>query len=979
MMQLNLQNQPLFKKGEDGKSFQRLLLKIENCPAGRIELFAKLADYTYKTKMQLKEHLVSHYFFLPEIRKAQSCTITLKSNGALIGKQTFMLNPLKKWRVHIIHFSHTDTGYTDLPSRIIRNHGRFLKKVLDYCRVTDAYPHDARFRWNIETGYQFKNGWERLSPDQQQELLRRIKQGRIELTPIFLGHNSELYDHELLARSVLWVSEFCRKYNIPLKSAMNTDLTGQPWAMVQILSGIGVSYLTMAVNETRGWAPAVPRPFYWEARNGSRVLVWNSDPNNAYIEGATMGLCGDYEMALNKLPRYLLRFENDQCPWNSISMRTACGAADNAAPVKKIADLIKEWNEKWEFPHLIFSTNARFMEELEKEGRGQFPVYKLSWPDYWVDLFGAVTRETGIVRIAQSELNSAEKMTALIAVTNKKFSYPKQEIDDAVYNLHLAGEHDWCAAQSVGLPDSLQSKGQFYEQAAFAYRAAIGTQEVSYLAKNGLAGCIKTKSGSAVVFNSLSWERSDLVELKIPKKYIANQFPLIFDDNEIPLAYQEIEAEASARRFIFTAKKVPPLGYRVFRIDLSDKPPDFTPRVLSGKNFLENRFYRVELNTNGTVASIVDKETGRELVNKNVDDDFYQIIYEKTMGGRPPVSMDALWDDSRPRNIDLDFMKFSKEISPPLFPDCHTRFTRSTVQKCKRLPVKAQSVFSELKTRSSLAAITRLDRSVILYDDLKRIDFKMNLDKREVREAEAVYLAFPFLLEHFRIEIENAYSFFQPELEQLPASCRDWYLIQKWLRIFNTQFQVFWSAKQAPLVQLGAIQSGKWLNTLAIKQPSVFSWLFNNYWWTNIPASQGGWNYQFDYSLSSAAGDRRLDAVRFGWNFHQPLQSRFISDDQEDGPLPEDFFSFCTVKDSNVIVTAIKLAEDGNGLIMRIFEVEGKETQTTLFWNGPALKKMYLTNPVEKNIRELKCAANEATLNVAPFALLTLRILTENC
>ncbi len=49
-MQLNLQNQPLFKKGEDGKSFQRLLLKIENCPAGRIELFAKLADYTYKQK-----------------------------------------------------------------------------------------------------------------------------------------------------------------------------------------------------------------------------------------------------------------------------------------------------------------------------------------------------------------------------------------------------------------------------------------------------------------------------------------------------------------------------------------------------------------------------------------------------------------------------------------------------------------------------------------------------------------------------------------------------------------------------------------------------------------------------------------------------------------------------------------------------------------------------------------------------------------
>ena len=240
--------------------------------------------------------------------------------------------------------------------------------------------------------------------------------------------------------------------------------------------------------------------------------------------------------------------------------------------------------------------------------------------------------------------------------------------------------------------------------------------------------------------------------------------------------------------------------------------------------------------------------------------------------------------------------------SPKRFPERDTRFKRTQIKKVNFNPSINGALFSAISNTSSLENITRLRRSVILFDDVKRIELSVNLDKKEIRDAEAIYLAFPFLIENFQFEIENAYSFLKPEEQQLPDSCRDWYLAQKWIRLYNQNSQIFWSAIEGPLIQLGSIQSGKWLHHLDLQESSIYSWLFNNYWWTNIPASQGGWNYKFRYAIGSdSVSTDRINAVRFGWDFQLPLQSAFIENDQSEGILPESSFSFCNINASNVI------------------------------------------------------------------------------
>lgn len=969
----NCESSVLFKD-INGKLYQRIDISIPEMDESELTFSLNGDDIHYESIVLTKNRRTTHNFFIPEIKKPTKCRVTFQRNSKSISKE-IILYPQKKWEVHLVHFSHTDTGYTDLPSRVARNHGRFLRDILKFCRYTVDYPDEAKFHWTFETGYQFKNAWERISAEEQEETIKYIKEGRIELTPIFLAHTSEQYDYEVLARTLNYITKFCRKYDLPLKSAMNTDITGLPWGLVQVLAGNGIRYLTTGVNSTRGRAPKVHRPFYWGARDGSRVLVWDTDPNNSYIEGTTLGFTRDYNIVLDKLPRYLKRYNDKNFPYDIIGFRTAGANADNANPVLEISNIVKKWNEEWVFPRVLFSTNSNFMEALEKRGGDKFPVVKKAWQDYWVDTYGTVARETAVCRNAHEMLATSEKISSLINIHDKNFRYPKEEFDDIYFNMTMADEPDTCAAQGVSDPDNLQSKGQLHEQATFVYRGAITANETQYLAHLAFPSIIKTKKNSILIFNPLSWKRTDIVQVEIPKKYLNGKHVIIKNSNDEILATVKTGEDVLSVKYSFIVRDIPPFGYLRYFVEFCDKPTDKPKNIHVKSKTIENQFYKIAYKDDGTIGSIFDKDAQCELVNNNDTFGFNQLIYEETVGERKPVSFDNFRDLEQWSEPDLDFMDLSHKLSPERFPRRDTKFNRICPTLIENTKIDQNELFTDISNRVSFSNITRADRTVRLYHDIKRIDFLLNMDKREVRRSEAIYLAFPFLLYNFQLEMENAYSFLKPEQEQLPGSCRDWYLVQKWIRIFNEKLSVFWSPIEAPLVQLSDIQTGKWLHNLDLKKSTIYSWLFNNYWWTNIPASQGGWDYTFRYSLSSSAGQPdRIKSFKHGWNHHSPLMSWFVAD-ENNGKLPEDKFNFCEIDKDNVVVTSIKKAEDGDGFILRLYEITGKNTSVNVKWNSVSIKDAYFTDIVENNKSKVDVINNQINLKITSFSIITLRVM----
>ena len=69
---------------------------------------------------------------------------------------------------------------------------------------------------------------------------------------------------------------------------------------------------------------------------------------------------------------------------------------------------------------------------------------------------------------------------------------------------------------------------------------------------------------------------------------------------------------------------------------------------------------------------------------------------------------------------------------------------------------------------------------------------------------------------------------------------------------------------EAPLVQLGEITFGRWADHLRMSRSAIYSWLTNNFWYTNFPGYQLG-ELSFRFAITTGTG--RLDtaaATRFG-------------------------------------------------------------------------------------------------------------------
>jgi len=85
-----------------------------------------------------------------------------------------------------------------------------------------------------------------------------------------------------------------------------------------------------------------------------------------------------------------------------------------------------------------------------------------------------------------------------------------------------------------------------------------------------------------------------------------------------------------------------------------------------------------------------------------------------------------------------------------------------------------------------------------------------------------------------------------------------------------------------------------------------------------------------------------------------------------------DLASLLTVDAPNVIVEAIKWAEEGNAFIVRLYEAGRAGTRVTVTLNVPAIA-VEVTNLLEEVQASLTLVDNAVTLDFRPFEIKTLR------
>ncbi len=114
------------------------------------------------------------------------------------------------------------------------------------------------------------------------------------------------------------------------------------------------------------------------------------------------------------------------------------------------------------------------------------------------------------------------------------------------------------------------------------------------------------------------------------------------------------------------------------------------------------------------------------------------------------------------------------------------------------------------------------------------------------------------------------------------------------------------------------------------------------------------------------------EAVCIGWAHNSPLLVR--RGQTRRGDLP-DQQSFLDVSAANVVVTILKKAEDGRGLVLRCYETDGRDTRVTI--RPPkGLVSATLTNILEEDQKPIRVnAGGSIDIQVGKYAIETVRLL----
>jgi alpha-mannosidase len=182
-------------------------------------------------------------------------------------------------------------------------------------------------------------------------------------------------------------------------------------------------------------------------------------------------------------------------------------------------------------------------------------------------------------------------------------TYPLQRLNDA-WTLAM-GAHFHDLAAGTATPRSYEFA---WNDDVIAMNQFAG---VLNSAVEGVAATLNTatKGVPLVVFNPLNIAREDVVEATV-------EFP-----NGMPKAVRvtapdgkDVPAQISGGKVVFVAS-VPSVGYTVYDVQGSDSSPAASTSLQVSKDGLENSYYRVRLNQDGDVASILDKENGTEMLS----------------------------------------------------------------------------------------------------------------------------------------------------------------------------------------------------------------------------------------------------------------------------------------------------------------------------------------------------------------------------
>lgn len=840
-------------------------------------------------------------------RKVTSLKLVVDNTSTSIQATTI---PDRKWRVNFVQHTHTDIGYTRPQSDILAEHLRFIDYALDYCDQTDHLPDASKFRWTCEVTMPVEKYLVSRPQKQIDRLKQRVKEGRIELAAMYLNFD-EMPDEQTYAAS-LKPFEMFRKHGLQAKVAMQNDVNGIGWCFNDYYNTLGVKYLNMGTHGHRALIPFdKPTAFWWESPSGKRMLAYRAEH---YMHGNFFGIHGDdFEKFEKKLLVYLAEIYNAGYPFDITSVQHSGYTTDNSPPSLKASQMISRWNEKYDWPKIRTATAYEFFEEIEEKHGDELEVYRAAWPDWWTDGFGSGAREVSKSRESHVDIIASQEALSMAKVLGQKMPEKVNEriftVNDAIlfYDEHTFGYH-----ASIWDPYCMGSMEQRALKESYAWEAHRKARSVNEEALGLLQEYIpKLDVPSIAVFNTMAWKRSACVKVYIDEQQLPrNKKFRIVDEAGNMMPAQVYEAHGGGAYWLVWVSDIPAFGCKQLRIEINREIT--RERVELDKNkvsVLENEWYKIEVDAErGVVTSLLDKELNKEIVDKSAAWKLGEIIYER-LADRKELNKGHLVER---RQKDRKWMQ---------------HYDRNGIENFSFIGIEDQPIWKEMhfagKMEMAAYGEEGFKLGIRLYNTVKRIDFVYSVVKKPVTDPEAIYVAFPFMLENGKINFEVQGGVMEAGVDQIPGSSNDWNTVQNFVSVKNDNAQFVFGSPETALMQFGGINTGRYNADAKPDKPYVIGWPMNNYWVTNFAVDQRG-EFEWTYYFTSTADVSNSFSTQFGWNARVPLLGRVIPAGKSNGK--NDFKSVFDEFPENVLLINARPSESENAVVFHMRELDGLKT-----------------------------------------------------
>ena len=908
---------------------------------GEVSMIVGTDKYTQElSAREFGEQMVE--FSVSEFTSGARGDVTVKINGRS-RRFRVVLTPAKKWKLLVVPHVHVDVGYSDYQEKVAEIQSRELDEAME---LIHAHP-DFRFSpdgyWSVR---QYLAG---RSEEQQKQLFQMVKEKKIFVPTVEACLLTGFPALETLIRSLYPAFEFNQKHGGDADYADITDVPSYSWSYASVMSAAGLKYFVSGCDNDNGPILLYSRlneksPFWWEGPDGGRILMWYSW---VYSQLAVLfgGLQGEIAAGHESMPVFLQAYSHPK--YKSDAVLVYGTQWENTDLFPRQASLADDWNKIYAYPHLQYSGFAEALGYIAKQFGPAIPVVRGDGGPYWEDGIASTARSAAIEREAEQRALAAEKFSTLSSLINPRLR-PEAEALKRLWNyMVLYDEHTWGADRSVSDPKSQEAVNQLAVKEAFASDAK---RDVDYVLRRGLAALadyIYDPKGTLLVFNPLSWQRSGMVEIDLDK----GLEPIDLTAHRT-IPYEVLSTGQSYHHVRFLAQDVPSVGYKAYALRETKAEPPTAQTAPRGT--LENAYYRVVLDpASGAVKSIFDKDLNKELVNASSPYRFDQYLY-------------VTGADQTPNRL----VEYSSGWPVP-------QLSIHSAGGGRLLSVTSQPFGVVARLESSGMNTPRIETEVILFNGQKKIEFVNHVHKTEVYTKEAVYFAFPFSMEHpqFRYEIQN--GFVDPSRDQLPGAGKEWFSVQHWVAAEQGGVTAALVPVDASLVALGDIVRGTWPEEFGRRPGTIFSYVMNNYYFTNYAAGQGG-DFNFRYVFTSAKDLAPADLSRLGREEMSPLEvDQITSQDKAINiarPLDTAQLSFLEVREPGVVLETWKTAEDGKGTILRFLEVAGKESVVEVETPFLDVKSAWMSDALERDQGFLPVSPHGFQFSVKPFEIVTVRL-----